>query len=289
MSSNSSIGEHGRLRFICASKATLTVNTPLAHHKLAHLVFSHDGIFVQFPYFEHQAGIASRVQLEPPNESGQQHLKLDQYGKVTSHLVKLSHHTNGKVHFSQDGKVRTEIGRQSFRLDNSIGPVFQLFAFWLSGFAQFDPKAAKQDRAYIQFQSLGSHVFGVNLQGEWRRKLDLEANIESTGPAGPETSVVHRKTGVKTQVVFLSPPASYPLGSHVLMLACSKADPPDEVTKPLVILLGGWDHGEVKEGNLPVQQTGCLACLYPVSSPEELAERIGSIDFKPKAVPFSAS
>lgn len=289
MSSASFIGHHGRLRFICASKATLTVNTPLAHHKLAHLVFSHDAIFVQFPYFEDQAGVPSRVELEPKGESDQQHLKLDEHGKVTSHLVKLSHHIDGIAHFSQDGKVRTEIRRQSFRLDNSIGPVFQLFAFWLSGFAQFDPKTAKQDRAYIQFQSLGSHVFGVNLQGEWRRKHALEANIEGTGPAGPETSVVHRNTSVKTQVVFLSPPASHPLGTHVLMLACSKADPPAGITKPLVMLLGGWDHGEVKEGDPPLQQTGCLACLYPVSSPAELAERIGSIDFKPKAVSFSAS
>ena len=271
---------HGRLQYVAATKATLTVATPLAHHKVVHLTFGRSGIFVQFPYFRHRDGIASSVTLEsrssPPHK-----LKLDEHGKVTSHLVKLSHHIDGSAHFSQDGKVLTQIRRKSFRLDNSIGPVFQLFAFWLSGFDVRDSTTVTDDRAYVQFQSLGSHVFGVNIQGEWRCKKGLADNIEGTGPAGPVTSVIHRKTGVNTQVAFLGSPVPHPLDSHVLMVACSRADPPAGVTTPMIILIGGWDHAEVHEGDPPVEQTGCLACLYPVASADQLAQRIGSIDLRP--------
>lgn len=286
MVQGSDIGSYGKLSYVVASKATLTVATPLAHHKIAHVVFSHDGIFVQFPYFLDQNGIVSRVEFRPG--VGPPHkLKLDEYGKVTSHLIKLSHHTSGRAHFSQDGKVRTEVHRQSFRLDSSIGPVFQLFAFRLGGFGLFDPVRRKQDRAYIQFASSDSSLVGVNIQGEWRRKRDMEANVQAAEPLGPNASVVHRRTGVKSQVFFLSPPSPHPLDTHVLMLACSKADLPAGAEKPLVILLGGWDPGEIRDGDPPIIQTGCLVCLYPVASPDALTQRIGSIDLRPPDSPFS--
>lgn len=285
MAPGSDIASYGKLRYVAASKATLTVATPLGHHRIAHVVFSHDGIFIQFPYFLNQNGIVSRVEFRLG--VGPHKLKLDEYGKVTSHLVKLSHHTSGRAHFSQDGKVRTEVRRQSFRLDSSIGPVFQLFAFRLGGFGVLDPARLKQDRAYIQFASPDSSLVGVNLQGEWRRKREIEANVQAAEPLGPNASVVHRKTGVTSQVFFLSPPSPHPLDTHVMMLACSKADPPNDVEKPLVILLGGWDPGETPEGEPAATQTGCLVCLYPIASPEALSRRIGSIDLRRPDSPFS--
>jgi hypothetical protein len=48
-------------------------------------------------------------------------------GKVTSHLVKYSHHPDGRAHFSQDGKILTAIKRQSIALDRQNGHMFTLY------------------------------------------------------------------------------------------------------------------------------------------------------------------
>jgi hypothetical protein len=286
MKTNSAIGSVGRLRFIEASKATLTVATPVAHHKIVHVSFSRDGVFVQFPYFLQKHGIVSRVEFQ--SGEGALKFKLDEYGKAASHLVKLSHHTSGRAHFSQDGKVKTEIIRQSFRLDTSIGPIFQVFAFGLGGFSTFDSTTAKRDRTYIQFASLDSALKSVTVQGEWRRKSAMESNIRGSESVGPEAFVTHRQTRVTSRVYFLSPPSPHPLDSHVLMLACSETTPPSgNGSQPMVILVGGWDPGEVREGEPSLPQTGCLACLYPVSSPEEMSRKIGTIDFRPSSNPLT--
>jgi hypothetical protein len=275
-----SIATYGRLQYIEAEKITVCVGTPLAVHKVCHITFGDDGIFVQSPYFHRTEGIASRVEL---GDGPPYHFKLDEHGKVTSNLVKLAHHVDGAVHFSQSGRVRTEIRRQSFRLDTSIGLLFDMFAFWLHGFVVVDSsEVRRQDRAWIQFQSRDDHVFGVNVKAEWRRKKAIEANIEPIkGTAGPHTTLTDRKTGGSFGAFFIGAPAASPLSSHCLVLSCQDSPFPDNVKEPMLLLVGGWDPAEVAADGPPVKQTGCLAALYPVGSPEELRARLGSIDLKP--------
>lgn len=195
-------------------------------------------------------------------------------------MVKLAHHTSGRAHFSQDGKVRTEIMRESFRLDNSIGVIFQAFAFWLRGFDVLPPGPLKQDRAWIQFRMEERHLFAVSIEGEWRRRAALEANIDkATGVAGPLATLVHRRTGVAQQSFFLAPTDWF--DTHVLVLTCTETTLPGNVVDPLLIGMGGWDKHEVSAGSPAVQQTGCLVAMYPIADPEALTARIGSIDFVP--------
>ena len=269
----------GRLRLVSANKATICVGTPLAVHKVLQLTFTGNGIFVQSPYFRRCSGIASRVEITP-TAGPPYRFQLDEFGRVTSHMVKLAHHTNGRAHFSQDGRVRTEIRRQSFRLDNSIGSVFQAFAFWLRGFDVVPTGARSRDRAWIQFRMANRHLFGVSIEGEWRRRAALEANIDVLdGVVGPLATLVHRRRGTAQQSFFLAPRTGFE--SHVLVLSCTEATIPENVTDPLLIMMGGWDPHEVTGGLPEVRQTGCLAALYPLTAPEEMAARIGLIDFEP--------
>jgi hypothetical protein len=273
------LARYGRLRYIEAERITVCVGTPLGLHKICHLAFGRDGIFVQSPYFTRTDGIASRVELGdgPPFK-----FKLDEHGKVTSNLVKLTHHIDGAVHFSQTGRVRTEIRRRSFRLDTSIGLLFDIFAFWLRGFILVDPYEVRQNRAWIQFRTRGGHVFGVNIKAEWRRKADIEANIEpGPGLAGPRSTLIERKTGGSFRAFFVGAPSGSALASHCLLLSCRDTPIPDGVKEPPLLMIGGWDPAEIVKGAPPIRQTGCLAALYPVQSPDELRERLGTIDFEP--------
>jgi hypothetical protein len=88
-------------------------------HKVLQIIFAKDGsLFVSCPYFRERTGILAAATI-PGNGQTTSQIDLRLGGKVASHLVKYSHHPDGRAHFSQDHKVRTEIRRQSIaRLNN---------------------------------------------------------------------------------------------------------------------------------------------------------------------------
>lgn len=272
----------GWLRFIAATQAVVTVGTSLAHHQLCQILFGKDGsIYVQFPYFKRRTGIVSEVRFEPGAQFPTT-VSLTDQGKVTSHLVKFTHHTSGEVLLSQTGRVRTEIRRMSFPLAGPIGRVFELHAYWLSGFEPLERGKAKSDRPYLPFV-FRDIPFAVVVSAQWRRKRAIEANFEPTGGvSGPVTSIIHRRTGERLTVFFLGQPLGCPLQNHVLMVGCAEAQLPENLDHPMMLFLGGWDPHESLDSSIPVRQTGCLAFVYPVDSPEELVRRIGSIDLQPR-------
>ena len=95
------------------------------HRKLFQVQFARrDGsVFVSFPYFSGSTGVASLVQW-PPDTSPTTLLSLEPGGKVTSHLVKYSHHPNGRAHFSQDRRVRTVVQKMATPLADLEGKGF---------------------------------------------------------------------------------------------------------------------------------------------------------------------
>ncbi len=273
----------GHLRFVAAERAVVVVSTTLATYKLCQIVFGKaDGsVFVTFPYFKRTEGIVSRIEI-PAGAKPPFTFDLAEYGRTTSHLVKFSHHASGEALFSQSGKVRTEIRRASFPLANTIGHLFDLHAFWLSGFEVLEPGKVKGRRPYLRFIFEGDPPPGVVVAAQWRRKRDIEANLDPPdGFAGPRASVKSRRTGAVGQVVFLGQPKGWPLRDHLLMVECYRS----ALTKgqgddPMFVFLGGWDPHEVPDASVEVQQSGCLTCLYPAASAAELAKKIGSIDLE---------
>ena len=84
--------------------------------RVAKIEFGADGsIYIFFPGFIDTSGIACCAVMRA-GVSGQTNLDLKDNGRVTNHLVKYAHHSDGRAHFSQTGKVRTEIRRQSVPL-----------------------------------------------------------------------------------------------------------------------------------------------------------------------------
>lgn len=89
--------------------------------RVAKVMFNHDGsLYVFFPGFVSTEGIVCRALLRG-NQAAQTKFDLTENGHVTSHLVKYSHHPDGEVHFSQDGKVKTVIRRKSVPLSEQRG------------------------------------------------------------------------------------------------------------------------------------------------------------------------
>lgn len=273
----------GNLTYWAARQAVIGIGTPLALLYACQIMFhKRDGsIFVQFPYFRHHDGIATIVRLADDG-SARRTVSFADEGKVTSHLVKYSHHPDGRVHFNQDGKVTPKIRRHAnFRLDLPIGKLFQLHAFFpAAGFLPLDASNMRKGRPNLVFNYPKEVPSAVRITAEWRRKTEVAQWSSPPGAClGPKARLRSRVTGGRHGAYFLGQPKGYPLQEHLLVIFCDKVEVPTGVEKPLVIFTGGADADEVKRTGDIAPPSEYLAAMYPVSNREEMERVLGSIDF----------
>lgn len=278
------IEEEDQLRFFAAAKAVVTAGSYDAEYQLCQIVFmrSDGSILITTPYLGEAPGLLAEVSIAedatPPYE-----LSLAEKGKLTSHLVKYSHHPDGRVHFSQSGKIKTEVVRPSFRLGDEIGHLFDLHIYHPWGFEPFSLQARKQDRVYLRSRFSGNLPEAVIVSAQWRRKSDTTAHMEPPGgTAGPLAEARHARTGDTGVFHFLGQPAGFPLRDHILMVSCGVTQSVDNIEEPTMILVAGWDPHEIKSPNEEIRQTGCLVSIYPATNYETLKARIGSVDLGPQ-------
>lgn len=267
----------GRLRVIAARCATITVENQARHLQVCQITFEKSGsIFVQCPYFPGRNGILASPSQDHEAD-GPITYDLTEGGRLTSHLVKLSHHPDGSAHFSQDGKILTVVRRRAFPLATSIGPLFYLHIFHPTGFKAV--KKAKRARAYLPFEFPGELPQAITVFAEWRRRRAMEANLDiPNGTAGPVTQITNRKTGATSNVFFLMQPVGFALRDHLLIVGVEPTHPLPEITEPTMILLGGFDSHEVAEPGQKARHTGLLAWKYPNEPLEHVRNLLGSVD-----------
>ena len=272
------------LVYLAAPSATITVGSYDAEYQVCQINFSkRDGsIYVSFPYFPQASGLVSAATF-PPTPGGQTTLSLLEGGKVTTHVVKFAQHPDGRAHFSQDGKVYTAIKRESFPLTGPIGHLFWLHAYHPYGFTRFNPEKRRRSRVYLRHRFTPITPSAITVSAEWHRKDELIDAIQPTGHvAGPLTSVKRRSTGFETQTFFLGQPDGYPLTDHVLTVSANATIALPNIDSPAMIFLGGFDHHEVADANMPLIHSGCLAFIYPATNYDDLLSKLGSIDFNRK-------
>ncbi len=251
---------------------------------VCHLFFHpKDGsIFVQFPYFRDRNGVATVVRLERDGRtSGTIHFLEE--GKVTSHLIKYSHHPDGRVHFSQDRKVKTEIKRQAnLPLNGPTGRLFDLNVFRpAAGFLPLDQSRMKRGRPHLVFDYKDDVPSAIRIRGSWRKKTDV-ANWSRPpeAPLGPSAKVESVVDGTRSTAFFLGQPEGYPLQDHVLVVMCNRIVLPTGVEEPTLLFFGGSDANEVLRPGDAAPPSEFLAAMYPVHDRDELERLVGTIDYK---------
>src|SRR5690606_30533405 len=143
--------ELGGVRFFAANRTTVGVAN-VGDSEIAQLVqvgFHKSGIFVQFPYIGETAGLIGSVTAERTGEN-EASFSFAKHGRVTPTLVKYSHPLDGNAHFSQDGKILTQVWRKSFPLTQE-GRVFELTASFPLQFKTVRRRTAKAKRLYVPF------------------------------------------------------------------------------------------------------------------------------------------
>jgi hypothetical protein len=258
---------------IRAERVVCTVRAGQLRVKAFQIVFHKDGsFFISFPYFRHRTGLLS-ISSVAATGSRESQVNLEQGGKVTSHLVKYSHHVDGRAHFSQDGKIFTAIKRQSIALDKQHGHIFSLLIQGLTALAPAKDELQSIKRACIEFAMEPPQA--IKFVGRW---FDVNAMRFSNptptiGPVVPGLDA----DGIRTDQIFTASP--YANARHVLAISCISIDALGSEPE-IFMFCGGFSAPEIMTD--PAREAGFLAFLYPIGGPEQLRQRLGSVDFVPR-------
>ena len=244
--------------------------------KAFQIVFGGDGsLFVTFPYFRHRIGLLSASTI-PATGSRQAQVDLEQGGKVTSHLVKYSHHVDGRAHFSQTNKIITAIKRQSVALDRQHGHIFSLLIQGLQALDAADPvkdAGISLKRSVVDFHVEPSEA--IKFVGRWY-DVNMMPFSNPTPTIGPTLPTMDADGVQRNACLFASAQAN---ARHVLAITC-QAIPKLGPEPEMFIFYGGFDPSETMTD--AAKEAGFLAFLYPLSEAEGVRERLGSVDYIPK-------
>jgi hypothetical protein len=266
----------GNITAIRSERVVCVAKTDTVRAKVFQVFFGTDGsLFVSFPYFRHRIGLLSSATI-PATGTRQVQVNLEQGGKVTSHLVKYSHHTDGRAHFSQTGKIVTAVKRQSIALDKQYGHIFTLLVQGLDAFDKAHPVkdvGTNPKRAVIDFEVKPSET--IKFIGRWFdvNQVRLNQPMRTIGPVIPTVD----DEGIWREACLVASPFNN--ARHVL--AITRDHIPSLGPEPEVFMFqGGFDPREVMTD--PNKESGFLSFRYPLPNADIVKGRIGSVDFVPK-------
>lgn len=244
------------------------MTSELVPRKLLHITLHRDGsVFIQCPYFRQEPGVLAKITTGPTGGiAGRYNFAAG--GCLTRHRVKLSHHMDGRAHFSQDGKIRTSLEKKSFRLD---GPSSHLCQFVGVGVDHFDPVRGRDfrrpDRPILMF-SAGRRrieqfamVLGwVTPDYLWDDFLD-GWDVTGYDSIGPYILKQDHSGKLLGHIGLAGHAAREDAVSHLLTVAVNHHEPIDDEARPMLLMIGAWDHASISPPRAPGESA--LAWKYP--------------------------
>jgi len=267
-----------------SERYVITIHVGQNRNKVLQIVFGQkDGsLFVNFPYYQHSEGLVSVATLAG-GKGHKMEISLVPGGKVTSHMVKYSHHPDGMSLFSQTGRVLSAVRKKSIPLAQQEGHIFTTQFQYLKAFEVAD-KIKDQDkydpkRSVINFSFGDKEPEAIKIVGRWYTLKELLSRIVvrdgKTRIFGPK--VPCRTDAGKMYIGFLlSPTMGNPMDKFALLLTCEAVPKLNQLEQTCLTFIGGFDPPYIIN-NLEVDTT-MLALSYPASNYDELRKSLGSID-----------
>lgn len=221
------------------------------------LVFRKDGtVIVVLPIAEVAGGLLATVPLDG-GQGISQSFKLSDFGKVTKSIVKYSHHPDGHAHFSQDGRIFTQVRRKAATLDTQRGHLFSLI---LQRFDLYPTEQLKTGKNSLQF----------SCDMPTSRTVKFIVSRHKTTEQG---TIRQAHEGYLT----IAPPSSYALSDRYLCVVLREVLEFDSGEGPGLVFVGGFDDLDIAMDQS--RPTAFLAAMYPCSDYDSLRAKIGSVDY----------
>jgi hypothetical protein len=263
-----------------SERFVITLKCADDRRKVFQIGFESDGsLFISFPYFKHSEGLIGEVTF-PKHKKKLATLNYDQQdAKVTVNKVKYSHHWSGMALFSQTGKIRSEVRKQSIRLNLLAGHMFTVTIQGLGAFENADvvrdSGEVKTKRTALTFDSKGNCPEAFKIVGRWYSLLDLGRSYsKGTTRVGPQT-ITSTPEGKKYIAFLLSTPSPNPAAQFALMLTCENIPRVNSEQPDDLIFVGGFSGTESIKHDLKF-----LLMTYPIGNFDELKRRLGTVDLE---------
>ncbi len=272
--------DRAEIRRFQSERFVFTIQFMNTRYKIFQIVFgkSDGSIYASFPYFDIKEGIVSVGTV--PALLVRDRISFETCGRVTSQAVKYAHHPDGKVHFSQTGKVIASIRRNSLPLRKANGHLFSVHA---QGLSHFDtdpfhmdhPPGEKRTVLNFKVDEMRPEAFKIVARWYDARSLIKHSRGYSFGP----TAHLETPNGHISPAFLIGPPKGSPMEKHVLIVSCDVIPALDRQREGLLAFIGGFDHPKQSE-NIALS-TSFLWISYPVTDYKDLLGRIGTIDIDP--------
>jgi hypothetical protein len=239
-------------------------------------------LFVSLPYFESSKGLLSVATIPDGQIEGT--IDLKPQGKCSSHNVKYTHHIDGEVHFSQHGKILTQIRRQSVPLRSNKGHIFTIL---VQGLGHFKAADKPKDNAGPTKKRTNLTLDVTNEAPEAMKFVGRVFDARSIGPMlkgnfsdriGPFLSYRIEEGDLSNGFLIANP---HDLSDQtVIFVTFHKIPRLDAHREAAMTFIGGFDPAEQVVGS--VRATSMLVLNYPAENFEELRNQLGSVDYIPK-------
>lgn len=262
-------------------------------YKTFQIIFDKKGsIFINFPYYLQRRGSIGLITI-PGNSKFPLNVSLGPTAKVTSNLVKYSHHPDGEAHFSQSGKVFTTIRKKSVPLKNINGHLFTLLIQGLKDFERHDPKK-DYNKTFLKRKNIilklnGQEPESIKIVGRLFTKQYFQSLLNKPQedpqflqPKG-EPVIRHRiqKNVYQYCGWILCPPPNEGYENYVLVISYKEIPKMNKDTYSGLTFIGGFDHKTITRNHS--LDTTLLSFIYPIPEDrfEILKKEIGCLDRDP--------
>jgi hypothetical protein len=264
-----------------SEKIAFAIRTASHHCKVFQIRFSkRDGsLFVSFPYHLDCPGILCHATLRAGKKYPGQ-LDLTESGKFTSHKVKYSHHPDGNVHVSQDGKIQSQIRKRSVALGAARGHLFTVQAQGFAEFKQISPGEVQPDanarNTRINFEFPGEPPAAVKFVAHYYSESYLSGLVSSTG-TGPWVAMTLPDKTQKVGAIIQNPYLTEPERSYLLLFVES-TPLLDADRHSTLLFMGGFD--QLRTALDHTKDTSFLALAYPSATHHTLLAKLGTVDYQ---------
>ena len=247
--------------------------------KVFQVMFLRDGsVVVNFPYFRDSTGLLSQPTMPPGKPIFEKFtIGKNDGSKCTSHRVKYTHHLDGEAHFSQDGKIRTEVRRVAVPLRQADGHLFTLRVQGLDRFSPLMEKIPEKTRRRytIEFKAPDSFSGSLQFTGWVYRVSDIIGRMPVPPPImGPSLFIADAQHG-KRQAVALGN-LREPEDDTVLVVSVNQTGRLFTNAESGLIFMGGFDPPALVNDYSKPSSFLILRC--PIEDIALATSEIGTVD-----------
>jgi len=249
-------------------------------YKIFQIIFvKNGGIFINFPYYFKKEGLVSLVtfagNIKQPTD-----LSLLPGGKVTTNLVKYSHHPDGNAHFSQSGKVFTAIRKKSVPLSEINGHLFTIQFQGIKDFKKHNPEKDSK-KSYLTRKNIflkldGPEPNSIKIVGRLYTKEYFQSLLNKPNEE-PQIFYEFEKNIYKAAIVLCPPPNSG-YGNYVLTITYDEIQKVSKEEYSCLTFIAGFDPKTITRNHS--LDTTFLSFIYPMEGIEELKNKIGCLDYR---------